>query len=739
VQCEDRRFYSKESAGDTNSYAITGKLCKQSTLVLVPIVEPTLDLTPTTENFESLYTLFGTPFLVKALEWAAVHKRGAFHTALNTCLNNDTFIMTELPSLINFLGEKGPSPTLKALSTLLDETTIEKLIARHNGAVLHLLSYKPTLAARISASEVNNYLKEMREKEESIWVNIPQLLAVLAAFKNSNPTLAALTYESILDMIVQHPEVLDDSHVMEQLQNFHGAKEILTKRCELLQSQFDDYVTAQISSVALTTECYHGIEDTWVTVSRSLDVLNQIIPVISHCPSDKYKLQAYLAKLYFALPSNPFMLDEFARALEIAPDLLAGEVTAYERLLIEVLATVDNVALRTLIIGKFEANDAKKDVWMQQEYGETDVFDRAVQQGNTGLIQWLETKIALDQHDINRAVMMAAECQQWNAVNYFCSVSSHKPHRHVLRDLLNLAAKAGQLKSVQILCGSAITHLDEKVVEPALILAAVNNHKGIVEYLCTLEERPPCTAVIAKALKRAIQFNCLEVIDFIGNLPENRELLSVIVGAMIEAITNDDLPMVQRLCGFHTNKPEQPTIEKAFNKAIQFGNLPIAQFLFGLLESAHKPEVLGKALKIATKNEHLPTIAYLNALVSPRARVESGVSGGAASSPSIASPDRTPSPHEVAVSPIHEESPLDLIIPPHQVVLLQRGASMGYVEVHHPLVSPSVARGIGKSASCSTLSALVGGGFFSAGARRERSVGFADAMRMVTPGGTPVT
>ena len=624
---------------------------------------------------------------------------------------------------------------LKTISTLLDEATLEKLITGHNGAVLHLLSYRPTLSAKISTRELEDYLREMRKKEGGIWDNIPQLLAVLSTFKHENPALAALAYEAILDEVIQHPELLEDSQIMSPLKNFHGGREILIKRGAQLQSQFDDCISAHVSAVPLTEACYHAIEDTWLSVSRSFEVLNAIAPVTSHYPSDKYKLQAYLVKVYVSLPSNPFVLDDFAHTLDIAPDLLAGTITAYERLLIELLTTVDDETLRRDIIGKFEAQDAKRTVWMQQEYGESAVFDKAVQQGNIGLLHWLEGKIVLDQHAINHAVMMAAECQQWEAVNYFCSVSLNKPHRHVLRELLNLAAKAGQVKTVQLLCESAITHLDEKVVEPALIVAAINNHREVVRYLCTLEERPPCAAVVAKALKKAILHHCPEVIDFMGNLPETRELLTVVTAALYEAITNDNLPMVQRLCGLHTNNPDLSALEKAFLKAIQFGNLPIAQFMFNVLAGEHHSATLVKAMKLATANKDLPTIAYLGDLINPRIFVASPVtvssSQGSVVSHGGVSLVATPPPLAVTVSSVRQDLPVQLITPPEQIVLLKRAASMEYVEIHRPLASPPIARG----ASCSTLSALVGGGFFSA---RERRGHPGEPVAMVNPN-LPIT
>ena len=637
VQCEDRSLHCEE--GGKHSWAITGVLTEQSTLHRVEINVSSLEFTPTEENFEALYQLFGSSFLSEALIWHTTYPNLMRRAALQHVLNRQLSITKQLPDLINLVAIKCAPSVLNTLSSLLDDDVIEKLVLRSSGAILHLLPYKPTLLSRITEGDVTDYLAQLGALDEPVLVVIIQLLALFSALRDVNKAGAALVYEAILDRLLTQPQLLEDSYLIKQIRKFSEKEVVLTNRCAQLQFVFDRCLSEQVAMVVLTTESYHLIEDAWHSFSQQLDLLNEIMPLTSRCPADKYKLYAYLASLYLANHADYFVLDDFIQALEVTPELSADCVNEYERLLIELLTTIDDdnirrtiidkfaseytrlfterlktiddVNIRQMLIDKFEADEDQTLQWIYRDYGDECVFDRAVKQGNIGLIQWMEPKINRSRLAVDRSVIMAAEANQWGVANYFCSSSSIEPQQHALKELLIMAAVAGQLGTVQLLCEGAITHLREKHIAAAFIQAAAYGHKNIAQYFCNLDSRAPCADITAKALKVAIQHKSLAMIDFIGNLPRNTQLLLIVSNAVIHAATRDDLPVMQQLCSLRTNTPRRQVLEKSFLKALEFGHLTIAQYLYSLLVQASSQDIIDKAFAVVIANRDLVGVTYL--------------------------------------------------------------------------------------------------------------------------------
>ncbi len=609
VQCEDRSFHCEE--GGTHSHSIKGALSLQSTLHRVEIKVSPLEFTPTAENFDALYSLFGSLFLNDALRWHAGCDNATWRAALHDFFNREASIAEQLPILLNFIGGGGRSSVLKALASLIDDATVEKLVTRHSGSVLHLLPYKPFLLNRVDEGFITHYLDEIKLLQSEAWDVISQLLAVLVAFRDVNKAVALQVYEAIVDLVLEHPHVLDDDYLLKQLRKIPEAETILTNRYQQLQSQFDRCVTEQVVTGTLNTANYHIIEDSWLNLSRKVVLLNEIISIPNNCPNDKYRLQAHWAKSYFSMHAGTFVIDDYVEALEVVPELLADRVSEYERVLIELLTTIDDDGVRDMIIAKFDANEARRDQWLQTDYSNGCVFNRAAEHGNVGLIRWLERRVVIDPDAINHAVRIAADAQQWNVVEYFCSASLHKPQQAVLKELLSLAAKAGQSRTIQFLCDGAVTQLQAKHIEQVLNCGAAYGYLNIVEYCCHRDTCAPSATMVAKALKRSIQLGHGDVGRFIGNLPPNAQLLTVVERELVHAAMHDQVSIVQLLCDLLTNTPRQPVIEEAFIKAIKFGNLKAAQSLYNLPINAPRQKAIDEALEAAIANGYLPGVQFL--------------------------------------------------------------------------------------------------------------------------------
>ena len=423
--------------------------------------------------------------------------------------------------------------------------------------------------------------------------------------------MAGVVYEAIIDIVLHSPQLLDDAYLIKQLKKFSDKEIILTNRSASLQSQFDQCLEEQRLIGMLTTEGYHHIEDAWHHFSQQMDLLNEIMPLTSRCPPNKYILWALLANMY----NSSFVLDDFVEALEVRPELVGSTVNEYERLLIELLTTLDDEVIRQDIIDKFEAHDEKKSRWMSMRYEDESVFDRAVRQGNVGLIRWLETKITMD---LDHAVILGAQAHQWRLVAYFCSTSQHRPQQSVLKDLLSLAATEGQLSVVQLLCEDAIVRLKTKYREQAFVSAAAKGHRDIVEYLHYIDSTGVSISILANALKVAMQSSRFDVVDFIGNLPVHPEIVRACEQLLSSGPTRDQLHVVQQLCRLKNNSPSLEAIEKAFLRAVEYGRILIVQYLCELDQKAPRRHVVEKGLQAAIKSGDVAIVHYLSPMIGPQ-------------------------------------------------------------------------------------------------------------------------
>ena len=166
---------------------------------------------------------------------------------------------------------------------------------------------------------------------------------------------------------------------------------------------------------------YHIIEDAWLAATRKFSLLNEIEPSSNPFPGNKYKLQTYVAHVYLIQHPGHFPFDDFIQAIGVTPLLTEGSVSEYERLLVEMLTTIDDESIRIATIAQFQTTETTSRRWISTEYGEGCVLDRAASQGNLGLIRWLMPKINFDNEGTTRAVVLAAKSNQWAVVDYFCS------------------------------------------------------------------------------------------------------------------------------------------------------------------------------------------------------------------------------------------------------------------------------------------------------------------------------
>ena len=493
---------------------------------------------------------------------------------------------------------------------MLSDETVEKLVGQRCGAVLHLLPYKTALPTRISEGDITQFLKEMVAEDASVFDVIPQLRSLLGSFNRVNKTVAVLVYEAIFDHAIQHSYLLEDTGLIKQLRKFSEMDAVVAKKGNYLQAQFDDCIETQALAGILNTESYHLIEDTWLDVSRKLVRLKEIARLTTHFPGDKYKMQAHLAKIYFLKYPSYFSLDDFFLALGVTATVSAEGVSEYERLLIEILTTIDDETIRNSIVEKLYTKGRS---WIHEEYGGGCVFDRAVQQGNVGLIKWLKLDKHLDRHTINLAVFTAAEAGQWHLVDYLCRSSNHKhkSQQKIFKELLPLAAGAGQLDLVKFLCETAIKPLQDKPVEQAFVKAAINGHLSVVEYCHGLNIGVPRARLMATTLTLVIHHEHPSMIEYLGNFPENPSLSRAVRDALLHESEHERMHVIKQLCDLRMNAPSQDAIGDAFIRSIRCGQLQVALYFLNLPTNAPNQKAVDIALVRAVMSGHMNSVVFM--------------------------------------------------------------------------------------------------------------------------------
>lgn len=591
-------------------HAITGDLSSQG---LRSVRENLLgrDFSPSAENFVALHELFAENFLIQAIEWQTLNHDAIWQVALKDHLNRQGAALKELAAVINQIAVYNDDNHLGTLVSLIDEATVDQLIEQRSGAVLYLLPYFNSICTKINEGDLANYLRQIEANYSSAFDLVPELLRIATVFKHQRKNLANIVFEVILDLVPAHSEFLEDKLLLKQIRQYSENQAIIAKKSAELEAQFDRCVQEQLVAKTFDLHGYHSLEDTWRSVERHLFLLNQISPINYHCPRDKYQLIRLIAKVHYSQHPTDFNIENFILSLGLRAEFLADGV--YERVLIEILSEVDDACIRKAIVDQLETNANTHPNWMNKEYGGVRLFERAIRQGNIGLMQWLSPKIEFNFKDL---VKMAAETKQWSAVNYLCSLryAKARSNQPILNEILSLAVAQGELTTVQFLCKSVINPLKSRQIIQAIYAAAKTDQVSVLQYLLSLNQKGVNDEVLAKALREAFHNNSQAVLEHIANLPEHPLLAEAIQRALLDA-KDYNLQSVQLLCNLTINRPSQEGIEQAFENAVQLGYLTIVQYLAGVLVKAQRQVTIDQAMLSSVKLGHLAIFKHLVGLV----------------------------------------------------------------------------------------------------------------------------
>ena len=348
-------------------------------------------------------------------------------------------------------------------------------------------------------------------------------------------------------------------------------------------------------------------------------------------------------------------MDAFTAALGIDPTLDSIQVTPYERLLFELLATIDEPTLRMQCIQRLDAHILRP--WRTALYGDRCLFRQAVLAGNVGLIQWLHAEQVKSPDSYDAMAIAAAEANRWAVVHYFHQ--KKKLTRGTLNALLQHAVIHGSARTIQIFCADDRHSPDLKSIEQTFQVAVRKQDVACTRAFLQSVIRP-CDAVLAKTFKQAILLEDTQIAYAILEASEGVFLDEAVDQTLMSAARLNQWGVLNRLALLPHFKPTQKAIDSALLQATRAQRLEALQSLM-LMSPSPTVVAIHRAKNVAKKHPDSRIADYLST-----------------SSLSCTSPVKKRRSEEESACQI-----LTLKIP--EKSLIRRAASCGNVNVGHLL------------------------------------------------------
>ncbi|CDZ78046.1 Ankyrin repeats (3 copies) [Legionella massiliensis] len=595
TSCDERGF---------ERYALDGELKEEGSVQSIDPEERTLDFSPTANNFDALYQLFGSAFLHQALNWLAVNEDEHWSNLLEEHLNSPACLTTELPALINYIAKENPQ-MLELLASLIRIESLDLLLSSQNGAVMHLLPYNPELLDSIDAPSIASFIQEIRANVASYDL-IAQLSALFDASLQRHHETSPLIFDAIIDSLYENSHLVDDDELIALLEKYPYRSQNLKQRCQNLQQLLEDTIAANTSDATFATHNYHLIEDMWQDTSMKLRVLNGIKPSLEVEPYDKYSLYVRIVQSSINQHGQVFDLDAFIQALELPDRKAPVGASLHERVYVELLCAIDDQILRVQLADLLGNSD-----WMAKDYGGLSVLIKAAQQGNTGLIQLLVENYNLDLIDLEPALSASTTAGHWETANYLCSLPEAQLEKEQLLDLLRLAVDEGQLTTIKLLVEmDSFTHVNAKVFNQLLESAATKGHLEIVKFLCEHPSYTLKTYVMNKLFQIALKSNHLEILAYFCNSP-CPPMQTQVDKAFELAATSNNLELTKFFCSSENIPPSKGALERVFKLVSALGFPLIVQYLRESHPSCLTQPVCADAMVDAAANGRLGIVNYL--------------------------------------------------------------------------------------------------------------------------------
>ncbi|QMT61508.1 ankyrin repeat domain-containing protein [Legionella sp. PC997] len=588
------------------SYSLQGVFSEHE-LQNIPQKEEPLQFTLTATNFSALYELFGTTFLHAALVTCEEDTDSKWVEALRHTLNEAETLTKVLPGLINVIARESSPAILEHLACLIDDQHAQELLSNNEGAIFYLLPYKPKLSEYINEKNISEFIQQITLKHTSDPELIFQLMALFLILSKKKGPVTQLVFQAIIDNLVQHPFLLEDERLLRQLKRYPDCEAILSQRSEQIKQRVIECIVEQTTDCEFSSRNYQIIEDIWLEASRKLNVFKLIQPQAKYILNNKYALQAKIAQTAFLCHGNEFNLDAFIEALSLPLVIPEDGVSEYERVLIEILAAIDNELIRKKIIKQLESPPIQRLNWTEKEYEGKNVILKAAKYGNLGLITLLEEQIPLE--DCNQAIIIAAKANQWDVVSHLCHLDRVTLNEDELEQIILGAAAEGELKIIHDLFD--LYDYESSAIKIKILNQAISRGKfNIVQYFYNSGVTLANQSAINKWFHSASELGYWDIALFMADAEEHPPSLCAIEKAFNHAVAGLDLEAIQGLCNLSTNPPRGTIIQRAFVKACQSGCLPLVRCFHDLPRKIVRAE-FEEAVDHAIMNGHLEIVTYL--------------------------------------------------------------------------------------------------------------------------------
>jgi hypothetical protein len=572
---------------------------------LINVAKKTVSIkyTPTLTNLKGLHLLFGEHFLFSLLcQWQTRKSNSFWHDFIIQLFNRQDVVETQLPMLLTRLYES--QGLQQALAEILEESTLHFFIDKRSGDILCLMPYCPKLVEAIQNLDLNNYLKESRQRASSGLALISGLLSLLDYLQKAHKNSVNLVFEKLIEALLEEPYVLEDETVLCKIRKFPLSNSYILQKVISLEAEFDAVLASETNDTIALLD-YTTVEDKWHKVIAKISLLQQVVEFDTKCPKDKYELYIRLAKSFFLQNKIVFDLNTFTKALKIKPDF-SKDITPYERLIIELLGAIDHEPLRVQCISLLNKHVPDR-TWRSHAYGDTNFYQRAISAGNLGLIEWLHIEHVKPSVSYDALAIEAARLNHWSIVAHI--YKNHALKTFTSNILLNKAVEQGASHAIAILGSNAAQMPSIKQIEQSFILATKKNDaeslRYILQYLKRLNEN-----VLVRAFNQAIKLNNLEAAAAIAEHKKGKNLTNAINDAILDASRSNQWEVIHHLIPFSRLN----VIERAFLNAARENHLPTVRYLVENTFFIISKPVIKRGWNEAKKCNRTAIAIYLNSL-----------------------------------------------------------------------------------------------------------------------------
>ena len=452
------------------------------------------------------------------------------------------------------------SKNLLALERLFGVNLI--IYAIHNQAPL--ITLRSMLERNLSV-----VLERLEENSKTVFDLISTYTMLLQFALTNNLALARHVFNALikimLDAVLVYPTLLDDGLLVRDLRRCKNADHMLTEHVQLLENELHTICRQEPFD-------WINVEDSWKKSLSKIAILQEISPKLqTFLPDNIYKLYAYVARIKFAQQGVWFNLRDFIESLNVVPEYDLLEIKIYERLLLELLFTLDSPFLREELIAELERVIRPPRSFLQTNYNGCTLMKKAAENDNLGMLRYLQKNLyKYTTNELRESVLLAAQHGSWQVVLYLhCKFNLSQD---VVNEILIQVVLQRSAIIIPRLFVDGKNFPELSVLEKMFLKAAEQSDVASINALLKCPTQP-CITVIIKAFSRELEseVKCIDIVTTIANYKtDNRLFKEAICTALIKYSGKRDVLQILALLKNHP-LIDQHTVDAAFITAVRAG------------------------------------------------------------------------------------------------------------------------------------------------------------------------